>query len=260
MKQNKRTKDEMVAYALEVSPKLLPFMDELLVEFEELGSSAQSIVKVLQGLSLKRDAFILDLGCGKGVVAVAIAKMMGLKTVGVELYKPFLETCQKNAQAANVQHLCTFEYGDISDLDDKYNPVDAVVIAALGDTIGGTDETVKVIRQYVKPGGYIVISDVYLKDGVTETFPDFEYARTYNETIKLLTAQGDTFIQGYEWDDDEVDDDRADGSIRTKALLLADKHPELRKEFIEFADSQDKENEFIDDNLINVIWVLRKNA
>lgn len=260
MKRDKRTKDEMVAYALEVSPKLLPFMGELLAEFEELGSSAQSIVKVLQGLQLNRDATILDLGCGKGVVTVAIAKTMELKTIGIELYEPFLESCRKNVQDANVQHLCTFEYGDISDLDDKYDSADAVVIAALGDTIGGTDETVKVIRQYVKPGGYIVISDVYVKDGVTETFPDFEYARTYNETIKLLAAHGDTFIQGYEWDNDEVDDDRAVDSIRTKALLLADKHTELRKEFIEFADSQDIENEFIDDNLVNIIWVLRKNA
>ncbi len=252
------SKNEMVAYALEVSPKILPFMDEILEEFDELGSSAQSIVHVLQGLGLSLDATILDLGCGKGVVAVEIAKRLGLKTIGIELYEPFLRSCCDNAAAAGVTHLCSFAYGDASNLKDLYGPADAVVIAALGDTLGSTKETVGVIRRYVKPGGYIVISDVYLKEGVTETFPDFEYVRTYNGTIALLTAHGDTFIQGYQWDDTETDDDHAVASVRAKALDLATKHPELSNEFIQFADSQDAENKYIEDNLVNVIWVIKK--
>lgn len=60
------TADEMVAYALEAPPELLPFLPELLADLDELGSDAAQIAGILRDLPLPPTTQVVDLGCGKG--------------------------------------------------------------------------------------------------------------------------------------------------------------------------------------------------
>ena len=60
-----RSEDEMVAYALEIHPSLLPYLPELLADLEELGSDAQAIAGILVDLNLAESTTVVDLGCGK---------------------------------------------------------------------------------------------------------------------------------------------------------------------------------------------------
>ena len=98
-------------------------------------------------------------------------------------------------------------------------PVDVVIFAALGDVLGRLDETIRIIRQYVKPGGYLVISDAYI-DG-----------------------------------DDEPDESAL---IVARAETLAVRYPDQAEAIMGFAQSQTAENEYIEDNLIGAIWVLQR--
>lgn len=169
-----RPEDDMVAYALETDTVLLPYLPELLAYLDELGSNANAISSILDHLDLTMLATVIDLGCGKGAVSVAVATDRNLKVLGVDLFRPFIESCEEFAEKRGVSELCQFIHGDILKLAGNIEPCDVAIFRALGDVLGPLDQTVSVIRQYVKPGGYMIISDGFIKDGGSSDFPGFE--------------------------------------------------------------------------------------
>ncbi len=73
-----------IAGSLDADPVLIPFLPELLADLDELGSSAEQVVGVLAPLALPRAARVLELGCGKGVVAVRLASEFGFSVLAVD--------------------------------------------------------------------------------------------------------------------------------------------------------------------------------
>lgn len=260
----KRSAEEMVAYALEIDPALLAFVPELLTDLDELGSDAESIVKVLEQLELPQSSTVVDLGCGKGAVAVEIADELDCDVVGIELFEPFISACRDAAEKLGVSDLCRFLHGDILSMTNAVEPADVAVYAALGDVLGSWEETVGIIRQYVKPGGFLLISDAFIKDGGSSSYPGFENYANRDETISRLTVHGD--ILRYELLESEDTDpgsgnqcDREEADlIYQRAVAIAKAHPELEADLLGFAKGQVEENSYIDENLIGAIWVLQR--
>lgn len=91
--------------------------------------------------------------------------------------------------------LCEFGQGNIAGLAGSLEPADAVVFDALGDVLGPLDETMRVLRQFAKTGGFVVVSDPYVRDGGSTSFDGFESYGTRSETIVRLTAWGDVLIR-----------------------------------------------------------------
>lgn len=255
-----RNRQEMIAYALEIDPALLPYVPELLADLEELGSDAEWIVEVLEALELPDATTVVDLGCGKGAVSVEIADELDFTVTGIELFEPFIESCEALAESTGVAELCEFRHGDVLEMAATTGPFDVAVYAALGDVLGGPDETVRAIRQYVKPGGFMIISDLYLVEGGSRDFPGFERYSDQDATAALLTAHGDTLEKVVTaTDDDDEEDDVDEGAlIRQRAEALAQRFPAQREGLLAFADDQAAENAFIDSNLVDAIWVLRR--
>lgn len=257
-----RSEEEMIAYALEIDPSLLPFVPELLADLDELGSDAELIAKVLGDLDLTAASVVVDLGCGKGAASVEIAEVLGCRVVGIELFEPFVRICEALAHERGVSDRCEFRHGDILKLAEIAGPFDAAVFAALGDTLGGLDATIRAVRRYVRPGGYLVISDVFLKDGGSAGFPGFENYADRPETRRLLESCGDIVVREVrESAEEAVDSDEAMESelIRRRAHELAGRHPELADALLGFATFQAEANEYIAKNLIGAIWVLRRS-
>lgn len=264
-----RSEEEMVAYALEVNPSLLPHMPELLADLEELGSDAELIVRILRQLDLPSDANVLDLGCGKGATAVEIADELGLRVLGVDLFVPFVDACRALAKSTRVSHLCTFRHGNILNLVGALPPADVVVFSALGDVLGPLDETIGIVRRFVEPGGVMVISDGYLRAGVTDTFPGFEGYVERDETLRRLLSHGDRLerevlepapadgAHGLDDSDRESDDDTR--RIRARAERIARKHPALREDLLRYVADQAAENVFLAESFIGTVWVLRRS-
>jgi SAM-dependent methyltransferase len=261
-----RTEQEMVAYALEIDPDLLPLAPALLADLDELGSDAEQIAEVIADLNLTAGSTIVDLGCGKGATAVEIAEATGLKVTGIELFEPFVQCCEELAQESGVEGLCTFLYGNVLDMAARVGPFDVAVFAALGDVLGGPDETVDVIRDYVRPGGLMIISDLYLADDGSNDFPGFERYGHRDDTISRLTTSGDTLVKLLDADSDVEDPEELDDEdfedealkIRARAEALALEHPDLEQALMAFAESQAQENAFVEENLVDAIWILRK--
>lgn len=254
--------DEMVAYALEAPPELLPFLPELLADLDELGSDAEQIAEVIRDLDLPPTARVVDLGCGKGAVAIAIAGRLQLRVLGVELFEPFVAEATAAARVAGVSHLCEFRHGDARAIPEG-TPADVAVFAALGDVLGGPAETMRVIRQHVRPGGYVLVADVFLRDGGSVTFPGFEHYRSRAETVGGLTAWGDMLITELledEADGEAQEDEAAAVAIHRRAVELATRHPDHREQLLAFAAHQSAANVHIAENLVDAVWVLRRSG
>lgn len=163
---------ELVARALEAPVELLPFLPDLLADLTELGSDAEQLAVIVRDLELPSTAQVIDLGCGKGAVAVEIASELGLRVLGIELFEPFVAEATAAARAAGVSHLCEFRHGDARTLVERVPPSDVAVFAALGDVLGSPAETMRVVRRYVRTGGYVIVADVFLRDGGSRAFED----------------------------------------------------------------------------------------
>lgn len=252
-----RSEDEMVAYALEIHPELLPYVPELLADLGELGSDAQATASVLADLNLADSASVLDLGCGKGAVAVEVAEALNLKVLGIDLFEPFIKSCKELAELRGVSELCHFIHGDILKLVGKINPRDVVIFAALGDVLGPLDQTISVIRQYAKPGGFVVISDGFIKGGGSSDFPGFEQYAERDDMMARLTACGDTLVsesfEAADFDRDEAD------MIAARAEVIAAQRPEIAADVLKFAETQAAEYDFLDENFTAATWVLKRS-
>ena len=254
-----RSNEEMVAYALEAPTALLPFLPELLADLEELGGNAAAITGVVGDLNLKKSMTVVDLGCGKGAVAIAVAKHLNLRVIGIDLFEPFIEKCRELAQSRSVSKLCHFIHGDILRLAGQIEPCDIAIFAALGDVLGSLDQTVSVIRQYTKPGGYMVISDGFIKDGGSSDFPGFEQYGNHAEMTARLTACGDTLIgEIIEAQNCEHDEHREAKMIAARARNIAARRPEIAVEVLTYAEKQAAEYDFMDKNFVGAIWILKR--
>ena len=252
-----RTEDEMIAYALEAHTALLPHLPELLADLQELGGNADAIAGVLSDLNLTKSATVIDLGCGKGAVAVEIAQRLHVRVFGIDLFEPFIDSCKELAERHAVSELCHFIRGDILKLAGEVEPSDVAIFAALGDVLGPLDQTVSIIREYAKPGGYMVISDGFIKDGGSADFPGFEQYAERPEMIARLTACGDTLVR--EIIDADVVDKGEGEKIAIRANALAARRPEIAAQVLTYAAMQAAEYEYIDENFVSAIWVLKRS-
>ncbi len=255
-----RSEDEMVAYALEAHTALLPYLPELLADLQELGSDAAAITRVLGDLNLTKSATVVDLGCGKGAVAVEMAENLNLNVLGIDLFEPFIESCKQQAESRDVSELCHFIRADILKLAGKIELFDVAIYAALGDVLGQLDQAISVIRQYTRPGGYMVISDGYIRDGGSSDFPGFEQYAKRSDMIARLLACGDTLVSEIIETNDSKGDGCAEGElIAARARAIAVRQPDIAAEVLKYAEAQVAEYEFMDESFVGAIWVLERS-
>jgi SAM-dependent methyltransferase len=84
-----------VAATLECEPELLPYLPEILQDFDELGSDPQRLIECLEAECVAdgiRNA--LDLCCGKGATSIALAKRFGMRVDGIDAIDAFLASAR----------------------------------------------------------------------------------------------------------------------------------------------------------------------
>jgi hypothetical protein len=126
--------------------------------------------------------------------------------------------------------------------------------------LGSLDQTVSVIRQYTKPGGYMVISDGFIKDGGSSDFPGFEQYADHAEMIAQVTACGDSLVsETIELSDCDRGEHREAKMIAARAKMIAARQPEIAVDVLRYAEKQAAEYDFMDENFVGAIWILRRS-
>ena len=254
------TLQQSVADALEVDKKLLPYMSYLLQDLWALGSSVDQILHLLSTLPLSPDtAKALDLGCGKGAVSIQIAWKFGFDVVGVDAMPEFLKDAHKKSSEYQVSDLCTFIEQDILTYVIDEHDFDAVILASLGGIFGSNRNTIKKLRTQVRPGGYIVIDDGYLKRREVLSRKGYGHYRNYEKTVEELTVFNDRLFTQIPTTEVSIKiNDEFLKAIENRSIELVAQYPELEKDINSYLDVQRKECDILNSELEGMIWVLKK--
>jgi 2-polyprenyl-3-methyl-5-hydroxy-6-metoxy-1,4-benzoquinol methylase len=251
--------EESVAQAMEADVRLLPLLPELLTDLWELGPSAEQVVAALESVGGAEAPAVLDLACGKGAVAVALAEQRGARVEGVDAFPPFLQAARALAAEHGVSHRCRFERGDIRDRLGQEEQHDLVLLLSVGPILGDYGHTVAGLRTLVRPGGHIVIEDGFLADGVGQPPLAEGYAR-HAETLRQLTACGDVVAREIICPTEQMRsvNQRNTGLIRQRARLLRASHPALEQLIDDYVGRQERETQILGTDVRCAIWVLQR--
>jgi ubiquinone/menaquinone biosynthesis C-methylase UbiE len=77
----------------------------------------QIVERMLDVAGVRTGDVVYDLGCGDGRMVIAAAKKFATRGVGVDLDPRRIREARANAKAAGVEHLVTFEVGDMFKTD-----------------------------------------------------------------------------------------------------------------------------------------------
>jgi SAM-dependent methyltransferase len=251
--------NESVAQAMETDVRLLPLLPELLSDLWELGPSAKQVVAALESVGVKPDSTVLDLACGKGAVAVALAEQLGVRVEGIDAFQPFLQAARALATERGVFHRCRFEQGDIRNLLGQKEQYDVALLLSVGPVLGDYEQTIAGLRRLVRAGGYIVIEDGFLADGVAH-LPLAEGYAGHSETLRRLTACGDVVAQEVICPMEQARsvNQRNTDLIRQRASVVRASHPAFEQLIDEYVARQERETQILGTDVLCAIWVLRR--
>ena len=97
---------------------------------------------------VRRNDRVLDVGCGTGVISLALAER-GCKTVGIDASEPYLTGARRLRPHRNV----VYEFGDARRMQYPDGSFDACVSTLAIDVIPEVDQVAAEMRRVTRPGG-----------------------------------------------------------------------------------------------------------
>src|SRR5262249_22627788 len=131
---------------------------------------------------------VIDVGCGKGAVAVALARRTGCRVLGVDACEPFISAARALAQRRGVDRRCEFRVGDLHRLPRPRRRFDAALMIG----VRPLEEAATILRPLIRPGGVYVIDDVVRV--TPQRLPAGIHALDRAHARAMLTAPGDELI------------------------------------------------------------------
>jgi SAM-dependent methyltransferase len=127
--------------------------------------------RMLDSLALRGDERVLDVGCGRGLLAIGAAKRLKTgKVVGIDVWNPFdlsgnsSEAAKANAKIEGVADKVRIETGDAQKLVYPDNHYDVVISSLVLHNIPEQDGRAQAVREMIrvlKPGGKLAIFDIF---------------------------------------------------------------------------------------------------
>ncbi len=253
--------EELLAWSMDAEPELLPHLPALFQDLEELGARVDEVLQVLASTPVRRQGRVLDLGCGKGAVALALAQAFGCTVHGVDGMAAFIDHAEHRAVELGVDEQCLFAQADLRRAVQQSRDYDLVCFNALGDALGRLDETVAALRRCVVPGGLILLDDAYLADGAVPG-EDLDDCYDRDTTRALLQVHGDEILQELVVDepDSAAHYQQMTAAIVARAEELATRHPDLADILAGFAARQRQDVDLLTGPVVGALWLLRRSG
>lgn len=168
--------------------------------FDAEGSVARRIIEgVAAYVDVPEGGMCLDVGCGSGALAIAVAKrnpqasVIGVDRWGAEYASFSKELCESNAKAEGVSN-ATFQHGDARKLPFEDECFDAVCSNYVYHNVIGADkqELLRETLRCLKKGGSFAIHDLMEKKryGDMEAFCESLRKEGYADVRLIPTSNG----------------------------------------------------------------------
>ena len=140
-----------------------PSLEAIVTRLEARGKHPRFVAMMQQYLDAMRidsAETVLDLGCGTGVAARAIARRPGFRgrVTGIDLSPHFVAVAQRLAAAESIDRI-DFRVGDSQSLSLPNEGFDAVVLHTLVSHVNDPLAVLREVRRILKPAGTVGIFD-----------------------------------------------------------------------------------------------------
>lgn len=116
--------------------------------------------RIGEALGLGTGVRVLDVACGQGTSAIALARTFGCKVLGVDYGAENVRVATAAAEAAGVAHLARFAVGDAERLPVEDGSYDAVVCECAFCTFPDKATAAAEFARVLRPGGKAGLSDL----------------------------------------------------------------------------------------------------
>jgi len=250
-----QTVEEKLARSLTAeSVELIPYLPYLLQDLWELGSSPKDILDMItKHIHFTVETRVLDLACGKGSVSVNLAKNLGCMVKGIDIIPEFIDYAINKAHEFGVEKMCEFVVGDITQSVQTEKGYDIVILGAVGDVLGNSEDTINLLKNTVKKGRYIMIDDAYGNDITNVKHP------TREQWLALFNNTGVRLIDEKMIEDEELvslNHEQQELIVRRANELKADM-PEKAHLFDSYIRSQQAECDELENEISGVTLLLQ---
>jgi len=152
-----QTLSAQIGASMAAPASLIPHFGALFRGIRGLGASAGVIMSALKAEGIGPGHRVIDLGCGKGATALALARALRCHTTGIEACAAFLDSAQRSLRGR--EGLVAFKHGDAyaSSAPWARRAYDAVIMLNMGPAARCAERAWPLTR----PGGLIVIDDCF---------------------------------------------------------------------------------------------------
>ena len=92
---------------------------------------------IISTLDISRDSHVLDLGCGKGMYTVEIAKRTGCRFLGTDINPTYLEKCRELARGNGVEEMGNFVQSSWEEMSTQAKEKKYTHVLVLGSLLYG---------------------------------------------------------------------------------------------------------------------------
>ena len=250
--------EESVIRAMDgTNPDLVPYLPYILQDSWEIGSDPECIISMkTKHISEPDKLQLLDLGCGKGVVSVHVAKALGCNCHGIDAIPAFIDEARSKALEHGVSQLCRFETGDIRQEINRLPQYDVIILGAIGPVLGNYFQTLTTLKACLKPGGAIIIDDAYIENHRAYTHPQvLKQSEMLNQIRKAEMEIVDQIV--FDASSVAACNDPLIDSLNVRCMELAEKHPEKKELFLDYINQQLEESRVLEEEVVCTVMLIR---
>lgn len=183
-----------VARSVDAPASLVPYFEQLFAGMPSLGSSPRRLTNSLHAAGVEQGARVLDLACGKGAIAVELARRLGCSVTAVDACPAFLEEGRRRAANAGVANRVRFIESDVRAFARAAARARRRWDAALMIGLLPIEEAAPMLRTLVRSRGIYAIDDVFRDTNLTSRRSEFLTVPTRSECREIIEASGDRLI------------------------------------------------------------------
>ncbi|MBL0926606.1 MAG: class I SAM-dependent methyltransferase [Phycisphaerales bacterium] len=224
-----RSLAEQSSASVDAPAALFPWLGALFEGVDALGGFPVRAANMLARLGVGRGGRVIDLGCGKGAAAVAIARRCGCRVLGVDACPAFVESARRLAAARGVSPLVRFEVGDFRRLRVPRRFDAAVMLGC--DPL---DRAAERLRGLVRRGGVYVADDALAPDPRSpySARAAAAFIASLGDRVEAIaTVPGPVLARAVS---------RTLAAVRANGARLSAERPELRRAVGAFLRAQDR--------------------
>lgn len=175
-----------IAASLDLPESLAPYAAQLMQGIDALGSYPEETVAICRKSGISTKSSVLDLACGKGLIAVELAEKLGCKVTGVDASPDFIRSAKALAKSRGDQLRFRPRF-ILSDVDTFRTSKKYDVVIMLN--LFPMEEALDFCRDFVRPGGLLILDDVTLAPGKKD-----KRWVSLSDAKKVFEAEGDRVL------------------------------------------------------------------